>query len=58
MQLKEYILDGEKYYFNGKRWIDSDGLLVPSFIIGRLNLFLINDDEMFSASTCNNGLLG
>ena len=48
--MKEYTLDGEKYYFNGKRWIDSDGLAVPSFVAGRLNLFLINDDVMFSAS--------
>ena len=48
--MKEYTLDGEKYYFNGKRWIDSDGLVVPSFVAGRLNLFLINDDAMFSAS--------
>lgn len=50
MKLKEYILDGEKYYFSGKRWIDSNGLAVPSSMLGRLNLFLINEDAIFSAS--------
>lgn len=50
MKLKEYILDGEKYYFSGKRWTDSNGLAVPSSMLGRLNLFLINDDAIFSAS--------
>lgn len=48
--LKIYVLDGEEYYFNGKRWTDSNGMVVPSSILGRLNLFLINDDEFLSAS--------
>lgn len=48
--MKEYILDGETYYFNGKRWLDARGLVVPSGLLGKLNSILLKDVDLFSKS--------
>lgn len=41
--MKEYMYEGEKYYFNGKRWVDSRKLEVPRGIVGKLNMLLQDD---------------
>lgn len=43
--MKEYILDGEKYRFNGKRWIDSRGFIAPTGLYGKLNALLSKDND-------------
>lgn len=48
--MKEYILDGEKYRFDGKRWVDSNGVSAPSGLYGSLNLLLLEDEDLISMS--------
>lgn len=46
--MKEYTLDGEKYRFSGKRWVDSNGVAAPSGLYGRLNSLLLQGEDLSS----------
>ena len=38
--MKEYFFEGNKYYFTGKKWVDSSFLEVPTELLGKLNQLL------------------
>ena len=48
--MKEYILDDEKYFFDGKRWLDEARLAVPTSIESKLNRLLTKDIDFQTMS--------
>ena len=50
IMMSEYIYEGEKYYFTGKKWLAKNRIEVPLAVVSKLNNILLGKLDLASMS--------